>query len=92
MVVLNIYSKIEPICISKKLGLYIGNIINSKFGDWKEELVDVLTESKEKIIKNELNHSLEKRFDFRNEFKKILKDDYNDNESDNLIIDKVVDT
>ena len=36
MVILNIYGKTDPICISKKLGLFISNIPS----DWKSEILD----------------------------------------------------
>lgn len=51
MVVLNIYSKTEPICISKKLGLYIGNLPD----DWKGELKERILDSKEEIKKIKKN-------------------------------------
>lgn len=38
MVVLNFYGKIEPICISKKLGLYISNLPNEEYNEWRDEL------------------------------------------------------
>lgn len=36
MVVLNICKKIKPLCISKKLGLYISNLDDCPYGDWRE--------------------------------------------------------
>ena len=42
MVVLNFYGKIEPICISEKLGLYLSNLPNEEFNEWKDELADEL--------------------------------------------------
>lgn len=42
MVVLNFYGKIEPICVSKKLGLYIANLPNEEYNEWKDYLVDEL--------------------------------------------------
>lgn len=42
MVVLNFYGEIEPVCISEKLGLFVSNLPNTKFNEWKEELVDEL--------------------------------------------------
>lgn len=44
MVVLNCYGKIEPICISHKLKLYISNLPESKDNDWRSELVGELKE------------------------------------------------
>ncbi len=40
MVVLNFYGKIEPICISKKLGLYIANLPNKEHNEWRDSLAD----------------------------------------------------
>lgn len=39
MTVLSILGKIEPICISKKLKLYISNLPDSPDNDWQSELV-----------------------------------------------------
>lgn len=40
MVVLNILGKIKPICISKKLKIYISNLPNEKNNNWNEDLVN----------------------------------------------------
>lgn len=50
MVVLNIYSKIEPICISKKLGLYISNLPNEQTNDWNSKLIEEMRYSKRKLL------------------------------------------
>ena len=42
MVVLNFYGKIEPICISEKLGLYIANLPNEEHNEWRDALTDEL--------------------------------------------------
>lgn len=42
MVVLNFYGKIEPICISKKLGLYIANLPNEEHNEWRDDLAEEL--------------------------------------------------
>jgi len=42
MVVLNFYGKIQPICISKKLGLYLANVPDEEQNEWREELANVL--------------------------------------------------
>ena len=39
MVVLNFYGKIEPICISRKLGLYLSNLPNGEHNNWRDGLV-----------------------------------------------------
>ena len=50
MVVLNICEKIEPICLSKKLGLYISNLKDSPYGNWNDMVVDEFIEAY-KIVK-----------------------------------------
>lgn len=42
MVVLNFYGKIDPICISEKLGLYISNLPNETYNEWRDSLADEL--------------------------------------------------
>ena len=42
MVVLNFYGKIEPICISEKLGLYIANLPNEQYNEWRDCLAKEL--------------------------------------------------
>lgn len=42
MVVLNFYGTIAPICISKKLGLYISNLPNTKHNEWRDDLAEEL--------------------------------------------------
>jgi len=54
MVILNIFGKIEPICISKKLKVYISNLPNQSENNWNEGLVeDMLQEIKERNIFSE---------------------------------------
>ena len=54
MVVLNIFGKIEPICISNKLKLYISNLPNGESNNWNKELVDEMrTAVKMNIIESE---------------------------------------
>lgn len=86
MVVLNIFSKIEPICISKKLGLYIDNVPN----DWKSELKERIIESKEQILKNQTKYNIGEKYDFNKKYKEILKDEYNENDSEEEIINKII--
>lgn len=42
MVVLNFCGEIEPICISEKLGLFVANLPNAKFNEWRDALVNDL--------------------------------------------------
>ncbi len=54
MVILNIYGKISPICISEKLKVYISNLPNQPDNNWNEALVeDMLQEIKERTIFSE---------------------------------------
>lgn len=87
MIVLNIFSKIETICISKKLGLYIENVPD----DWKSELKERIIDSKEQIVKNQAKYSINNNFDFDKKYRDILKDEYNANDSEETIINKIVD-
>lgn len=47
MVVLNIYEKIEPICISNKLKLYISNLPEEEHNEWNSYLYDELKKALE---------------------------------------------
>ena len=87
MIVLNIFSKIEPICISKKLGLYIDNVPN----DWKSELKERIVESKNQILKNQAKYNINNKYDFDKKYRDILKEEYNGNDSEEAIVDKIVD-
>ncbi len=40
MVVLNFYGKIEPICISEKLKLFISNLPEEEMNEWQTELAE----------------------------------------------------
>ncbi len=42
MVVLNFFGKIQRICISEKLKIYLSNLPNEKYNEWRDELADVL--------------------------------------------------
>ena len=42
MVVLNFYGKIDSICLSKKLGLYVSNLPNAEHNEWRDELAKEL--------------------------------------------------
>lgn len=54
MVVLNIFGKIEPICISDKLKLYISNLPNGESNNWNKGLVDEMRAAmKMNIIESE---------------------------------------
>lgn len=61
MVVLNFYGKIEPICVSQKLGLYLANLPNEAGNEWRDELAKAieLAVKADKIYQENLgtNHS-----------------------------------
>ena len=61
MVVLNFYGKIEPVCISKKLGLYISNLPNEKHNEWRNEMADELEMAvkADKIYQEKMESNLE---------------------------------
>lgn len=40
MVILNMFGKIEPICISQKMKLYISNLSNGNENNWNSYIVD----------------------------------------------------
>ena len=51
MVVLNIYGKLSPICISKKLKIFISNLPRQQDNDWNQALIeDMQQEIKERAI------------------------------------------
>lgn len=91
MVVLNIYSKIESICISKKLRLYIGNINGEHISDWKTEIIDKIVESNKKIKKNEKKFNLKNKYNFEEYYKKILQEDYLKFSSEESILEEIAD-
>ena len=47
MLVLNCYGKINRICISKKIGMYLSNLPDSVENNWKSALKEQLWLSKE---------------------------------------------
>lgn len=54
MVILNIYGKISPICISNKLNIFISNLPRQQDNDWNQELIeDMQQEIKERAIFSE---------------------------------------
>lgn len=63
MVVLNIYGKIKPICISKKLGLYIANLPNEEHNNWNDELYKEVLLAKKTIDQNSKKYNLKSSFD-----------------------------
>ena len=59
MVVLNILKKIEPLCISKKLGLYISNIEDCPYEGWCKYVVDEFCRSRKIAVITAERHRLD---------------------------------
>lgn len=77
MVVLNAYGKIEPICISEKLKLYIKNLPSEEHDNWQEYIRDELLES---MKMREIRLSRYERKDdkvIRNLYLKLVSSDTN---------------
>lgn len=60
MVVLNIYAKTEPLCISKKLGLYISNLPNEEKNNWNSELVKEMYYSQKRLLLEYERHNIKR--------------------------------
>ena len=58
MVVLNIYGKIKPICISKKLGLYIANLPKEKHNNWNDMLCEEINLARKRLNQNAKRYKL----------------------------------
>lgn len=92
MVVLNMYGKIEPICISQKLKLYITNLPTDEDNNWNEELFEKLKETLEiyKMIDKRLN--LKKDISIKDLYEKRFPNrNYNSNFSDDEGLHEIVD-
>lgn len=92
MVVLNIYSKIKPICISSKLGIYISNLPSEKHNNWKDELIKEINSANKKRLDNYKKYNLEEKFSIENFYKKIfLKDELLQDVNEEILIREIVD-
>lgn len=70
MLILNIFGKIEPICLSKKLKLYIANIPNDADNNWNDVFV---REMKASLQHNVIEHkklSIESKYNVLDNLKK----------------------
>ena len=64
MVVLNIYGKIKnPICISKKLGLYIANLPEEEHNNWNDMLYEEMILAKKRIDESSKRYKLKSPFE-----------------------------
>lgn len=90
MVVLNIYSKISTIRISKKLGLYIGNLPKERGNDWSSRLFDIMCKSKKQIIENQKNMKINKDFNIFDFARTVLPNEKFNNISEKQVIHKLV--
>lgn len=84
MLILNIFGKIQPICLSKKLKLYIANIPNDEDHDWNETFVKEMKASLQHNIIEHNKFSAKSKYDILDNFKKkfpeqkySFKDDQN---------------
>ena len=63
MVVLNIYGRIKPICISKKLGLYIANLPKEEHNNWNDMLYEEMILAKKRIDESSKRYKLKSPFE-----------------------------
>ena len=91
MVVLNIYSKISTICISKKLGLYIGNLPNESGNNWNKRLYEIMCESKNKILDSQIKFNISEKLNIYNFANEVLQKQNNINSTEEKLIHKLVD-
>lgn len=92
MVVLNMQKKISPICISKKLKLYISNLPNGKDNNWNEELCSELWAN----LRHSEIHAQKLGIKQKNELHKIYKKYFSqeslpDGATENICIQSIVD-
>lgn len=91
MVVLNIYGKIKPICISKKLGLYISNLPKEKDNDWNHILYEEIILAKKRIDYDSKKYNLKKLFELEKFYLEICSSKQVENNSDSKMTQEIVD-
>lgn len=91
MVVLNIYSKVSTICLSKKLGLYIGNLPKERTNNWNSGLFDVMCKSQKQIIEDQKKIEIHKDFNVFDFARAVLPNEKLSNISEKQVIHKLVD-
>lgn len=91
MVVLNIYGKIKPICISKKLGLYIDNLPKEKNNNWNDMLYEEMVLAKRRIDQDSKKYKLKSSFEVEKYYEDICFSKKVENMSNYKMIHKIVD-
>ena len=91
MVVLNIYGKIKPICISKKLGLYIANLPKEKHYNWNDMLYEEMVLAKKRIDQDSKRHKIKSTFQVEKFYLDISSLRKTENMSNCKMIHKIVD-
>lgn len=82
MLVLDIYGKIEKTCISKKLGLYISNLPNEEFNEWKDSLAEELLDGAERYVKTLERSQIKRENPLRTLYANVLGDETLDTDID----------
>lgn len=91
MVVLNIYGKIKPICISKKLGLYISNLPKEKNNNWNEMLYEEMILAKKRISQNSRRYKLKPAFEVEKFYSDICSSVQTEDVSNYKMMHEIVD-
>src|SRR5574344_1812999 len=90
MVVLNIYGKIEPTLISKKLGLYIANLPKKKQNNWNEELYNEISIAHKKIEQDSKEYKLSNIMYIKEMYKNVCNNKCNTNINDCRMLHEIV--
>lgn len=92
MVIINMFGKIEPICISQKMGLYISNLPNDEDNNWNAEIVE---EFKQALKLQEINCEtigVKNKIDLKELHQQRVKNvDSNIKKPDDELIQEIVD-
>ncbi len=91
MVVLNIYGKIKPICISKKLGLYIANLPKEEHNNWNNMLYEEMILAKKRINQNSRRYKLKSSFEVEKFYSDICSSKKIEDMSNCKMIHEIVD-
>lgn len=91
MVVLNIYGKIKPICISKKLGLYISNLPKEKHNNWNKMLYEEIVLAQKRINQNSRRYKLKSSFEVEKFYTDVCSSVKTENMSNCKMIHEIVD-
>lgn len=91
MVVLNIYGKIKPICISKKLGLYIANLPKEKHNNWNDMLCEEINLARKRLNQNAKRYKLKSSFELEKFYSVVCGSTRGEKTSDSKMIHEIVD-